>query len=349
MTPSTKCVLVTGASGFVGANLTRRLCDDGHDVTAAVRPGADLWRLEAPGSDSARPTVQPLDVADDAAVARVVERLRPQWTFHLAAHGAYHWQTDTRRIFSTNLLGTVSLVEACRACGCEAFVNAGSSSEYGYKDHAPDEDEALAPSSPYAVAKAAASLYCRREASDSPMRACSLRLYTVYGPLEDPRRLLPRLLVHGLRGELPPLVSPEVAHDFVAVEEVVDAFLLAAREAPQGAVYNVGSGRQTTLREMVQIVCGALELELEPQWGSAPQRRWDTTTWLADPGRIGRELGWRSQMPLEDGVARMAHWLRASVTLWPVYGLAESKGASQAAGTGEQAPASQARSSGLGR
>lgn len=320
MAPSAKRVLVTGASGFVGANVTRRLCDDGHEVTAAVRPGADLWRLEAPGSNPARMRIEPLDVADEQAVARVVAELRPQWTFHLAAHGAYHWQTDTQRIFSTNLLGTVSLVEACRACGCEAFVNAGSSSEYGYKDHAPGEDEALAPSSPYAVAKAAASLYCRREPADSPMRVSTLRLYTVYGPLEDPRRLLPRLLVHGMRGELPPLVSPDVAHDFVAVEEVVEAFLLAAERAPQGALYNVGSGRQTTLREIVEIVRRVLEIDVEPGWGSAPQRRWDTATWLADPSRIGRELGWRSQTELEDGVARLASWLQASAALAPVYG-----------------------------
>ena len=326
MAPSVKRVLVTGASGFIGANLTRRLCDAGHEVTAAFRPGADLWRLEVPGSDHTRLVTQPLDVADERAVAQVVDRLRPEWTFHLAAHGAYHWQTDTRRIFSTNLLGTVSLVEACRACGCEVLINAGTSSEYGYKDHAPAEDESLTPSSPYAVAKAAASLYCRREANDSSMRVSTLRLYSVYGPLEDPRRLLPRLLVYGMRGELPPLVSPDVAHDFVAVEEVVEAFLLAASRAPQGAVYNVGSGRQTSLREMVEIVRRVLGVDAAPQWGSAPQRRGDTTTWVADPGRIGSELGWRSQTRLVDGVARMARWLRASATLESVYGVAESRG-----------------------
>lgn len=76
--------------------MTRRQCDDGHDVTAAIRPGADLWRLQAPGSNFERLRIQPLDVADGQAVAR--------------------------------LLGTVSLVDACRACGCEALVKAGSSS-----------------------------------------------------------------------------------------------------------------------------------------------------------------------------------------------------------------------------
>ena len=307
---SRRRALVTGASGFIGANLARRLAADGHAVTATCRPGADLWRLQdATGLD-----VRALDIDDEQAVDALIDDVRPQWAFHMAAHGAYSWQTDTRQIFATNLLGTVNLIGACRrGRACEAFVHAGSSSEYGFKDHAPDEDDALAPASAYAVAKAAATLYGRQAAgAGDAMRVVTLRLYSVYGPYEDPRRLIPALVVRGLRGELPPLVDPDVARDFVCVQDVVRALLLAAAGAAHGTVYNVGSACQTTIREIVQITRTALELEAEPQWGSAAQRTWDTTTWISRTDRIRRDLGWEPQIALDEGFRAMVTWLRGA-------------------------------------
>lgn len=316
-------ILVTGAGGFVGANLVRRLAADGHQVVAAVRPGSALWRLAVPGPSASLKGVDilPLDLTDERAVERAVAQARPQWAFHLAAHGAYSWQTDAREIVRINVLGTVNLVEACRASGCEALVNAGSSSEYGFKDHAPDEEEPLEPNSEYAVAKAAASLYCRQVARAGPMRIVTLRLYSVYGPFEDPGRLIATLVVRGLRGELPPLADPEVARDFVAVEDAVEAFLAAIRPGPPlGAVYNVGTGRQTSIRETVEVARRQLGIEAQPDWGATPRRRWDTTTWVASTERIEAELGWRPQTALDDGFERMVGWLRSSPEVWPVYG-----------------------------
>src|SRR4029078_12933745 len=96
-----------------------------------------------------------LDVTSPAALERVVEWARPDWVFHLAAHGAYSWQRDPERIMQTNLVATVRLLAACQTRGFAAFVHAGSSSEYGFQDHAPREDDLPAPNSDYATMKAA--------------------------------------------------------------------------------------------------------------------------------------------------------------------------------------------------
>src|SRR5437899_2182523 len=147
--------LVTGATGFVGANLTRRLLAAGWEVDVAERPGSDAWRLEGL-QDAVR--IHRVDLTEAEAVERVVAAARPSSVFHLAAHGGYSWQTDAERILATNVLGTLNVLQASLAHGCEAFVNTGSSSEYGFKDHAPVEDELPEPNSVYAVAKAAATL-----------------------------------------------------------------------------------------------------------------------------------------------------------------------------------------------
>ena len=119
-------VLVTGGTGFVGANLVRRLLADGHAVHCLVRPEHAGWRLADVKRDV---ELHRASLDDRRAVERAVRKAKPDWIFHLAAHGAYSWETDVDRIFATNVTGTVNLLRAGLATGFEAFVNAGSSSE----------------------------------------------------------------------------------------------------------------------------------------------------------------------------------------------------------------------------
>jgi dolichol-phosphate mannosyltransferase len=318
---SPRRALVTGGAGFVGANLVRRLLDDGHRLTVLVRPGSDLWRLEEVVEEL---ELVELDLRDEEAVRAVVKRAGAEWAFHLAAHGAYSWQEDTHDIMTTNFLATVALVEACRAEGCEAFVHAGSSSEYGFKDHAPLESEPVEPNSEYAVAKASATSFCRYVAQRHGVNVVTLRLYSVYGPYEDSRRLIPKLISMGMRNQLPPLVSPDVARDFVAVDDVLEAFLLAAVNPSneRGAIYNVGSGVQTTIRDAVEVTRRVLNVDAEPAWSSAPLRDWDATTWVADNTKISAELGWKPRHAFQEGFEQTAAWLRGTPSVWSQYGLA---------------------------
>ncbi|MFN8564851.1 MAG: NAD-dependent epimerase/dehydratase family protein [Anaerolineae bacterium] len=136
----------------------------------------------------------------------------------------------------------------------------------------------LEPSSVYAVTKASATLCCRMVAQTRGVNITTLRLYSVYGPYEEPTRLIPTLVAHGLRGRLPPLVNPEIARDFVHADDVNDAYLQAARAtAPDiGAVYNVGSGTQTSAaRKVVETARQVMNIAAPPVWGSMPGRVWD--------------------------------------------------------------------------
>ena len=123
-----KRALVTGGTGFVGANLVRRLLEDGHELGLLVRPNRDPWRLAELSSN-----VRWLEASIEtgAGLDELVADFKPQWVFHLAAHGAYSWQRDQAAILRTNVLGTANLLEACLRTGFEIFVNTGSSSEPG--------------------------------------------------------------------------------------------------------------------------------------------------------------------------------------------------------------------------
>jgi dolichol-phosphate mannosyltransferase len=124
---------------------------------------------------------------------------------------------------------------------------------------------------------------------------------------------MPAVVVHARAGRLPPLVAPDVARDYVYVDDVCDAFLRAAsrRRQERGAVYNVGSGRQTTLRQVVATARRTLGVRTRPVWGTMANRRWDTTVWVSNPRAIRRALGWRPRITLAHGLRKMSVWLAA--------------------------------------
>jgi nucleoside-diphosphate-sugar epimerase len=304
-----KRIVITGASGFIGSNLARRLLADGHEVHALLRPGHTHWRIEEIAGQLNLHNVDLLD-ADD--VNRAVRQIRPDWVFHLATYGAYPTQTGLLPAVQTNFLGTLNLAEACRRSGVELMVNTGSSSEYGLKDHAPKEDEGLEPNSSYAVTKAASSLLCGYLARTHHIRIPTLRLYSVYGPYEEPTRLMPTLISTGLEGRFPPMADPDTARDYIHVDDVCQAYLAVAAAPDQepDAIYNVGTGVQTPLRQVAAVAARTLGLKGEPVWGSLEPRSWDTSVWVADSDRIRRASGWSPRMPFKAGFRAMVDWAR---------------------------------------
>jgi nucleoside-diphosphate-sugar epimerase len=304
-----KRALVTGGTGFIGANLVRRLLRDGHQVHLLVRPTHKSWRI-ADILPECR--LQHAELADRTAVGQVLQRCKPEWIFHLAGYGGYHDEQDVGAMVATNITGLFNLREAALDVGFEAFINGGSSSEYGYKDHAPSETEHVDPNSDYAVTKAAATHLCRFTALSTGVRMITLRLYSVYGPYEEPTRFIPTLIREGLRGGFPPLVAPDTARDFVFVDDAVEAFICAATTSNQrpGAVYNVGTGVQTTIRAAVELCQKVLAIEGQPSWGTMPRHRWDTNVWVADAMVIRQALGWEPRTSFESGFRRTVEWAR---------------------------------------
>jgi nucleoside-diphosphate-sugar epimerase len=303
-------ILVTGASGFIGANLVRRLVALRPDVHVLLRDEAKLWRIQdiLPKLNAHR-----VDLTDRKAVFECVRDVKPRTIFHLAVYGAYPFQKDVAKIEATALHGTMNLLDAAEESGFDAFINVGSSSEYGFKNAPMKETDVLEPNSHYAVFKAAATNYCAYEAASKELPVITLRPFSVYGPYEEPTRLVPTLLDKLLQGTLPPLASPDIARDYTYVDDFVDACLAAAAHPEFGGqVFNVGSGRQTTLKEIVDLAIKLTGAEVTPQWGTMGARIWDQKVWVADVSKSKEKLGWVSRTDLESGLLKTIAWLKAN-------------------------------------
>ena len=311
----TRPVVITGCSGFVGANLAIAVAARGGRVIGVESPSGIDWRLRSMRGVE----VERLDLCKKADVLAFIERVQPLAIYNCAAYGAYSVQADAQRIFDVNLLAVRHLLEAVRSVpGFQAFVQAGSSSEYGFNCSGPREDAATEPDSDYAVSKVAATQLVRMYAQKHGVPGFVLRLYSLYGPFEDFSRLIPNLLGHAREGRFPPLVNPNISRDFVYVADAVRAFEAVLSHAPQlkpGEVFNVGSGLRTTLGDLVQLVRELFGIHAEPAWGSMPDRSWDHPAWFAEPAKALTTLGWRSTTSLRDGLAASARWIEDNPTL----------------------------------
>ncbi len=305
--PRLETVLVTGASGFVGAVAVRALVERGHRVHVLLRDPERVWRLP---DVLDRLIVHRGDLRDAHVVRACLAAARPEVVLHLATRGAYESQTDADAILSTNILGTQNLLDAATEVGTDLFVQTGSSSEYGFQSRPMRETDRLEPNSVYAVAKAAQTHLGQFVSRRGTMPVVCLRLFSVYGPWEEPTRLIPTLIRQARAGLPLSLTTPETARDFVYVDDVVDALLDFSRlRGLGGEVINLGSGRETKLREVVAEVLRLLPGRSELCWGAFPARVWDTVHWSADVSKAERLLGWKPRHSLADGLAKMAAWM----------------------------------------
>lgn len=300
-------ILVTGASGFIGANLFKQLAAIRRDVFAVVRQEKG-WRL----ADVADERVIAVDLNDVNATRHLVDTVQPATVFDCVAYGAYSFEQEADLIHRTNFLALVHLVERLATNRLAAFIHAGSSSEYGTRSAAPQEDAVRDPNSHYSVSKGAASDFLHYAGKHKGVPCINLRLYSVYGALEDTSRLVPNLLRQAKAGHLPAFVDASTSRDFVHVEDVCRAFIYAAlRMHPDlyGESFNIGSGIRTTIAELAETTRRLFGIEEDPVFGTMAARSWDLADWYADARKARSILGWQPSITLDEGLVRTADWI----------------------------------------
>lgn len=300
-------IVIFGAGGFIGANLMKQIFAHRQDVYAVTSKPFIPWRIE----DIPEQNILTCDITQKDKVEELFDRIKFKTIFDLAAYGAYSKQDITEKIYKTNIMGLLNLLEVASAYSIYAFIHAGSSSEYGLNAAAPTEDAPLVPNSHYAVTKASAAQMIKFYGIIKEMPVLNLRYYSIYGMHEEPDRLIPQLIEKAMRGTYPNLVQPDISRDFVFIDDAVYATLLAAnvnKEGNRGASVNIAGNKKTTIKDLVGIVKDLFDLEAEPQWGAMPNRKWDLKDWYGDATLAKKMLGWENETSLYDGLKQTWEW-----------------------------------------
>lgn len=298
-------ILVLGASGFVGANLMRSMIAVRNDVYGTTTR-TPAWRLEDLPDDR----VKVVDLLIDSNLDALLDEVRPRTVFSCVAYGAYSFETDSQLIYRTNFAFVTRLLPRLEARSIACFVHAGSSSEYGDNAAGPAETSFPAPNSDYAVSKIATANLLHFYGKRKGFPCANLRLYSVYGPLEDSARLIPNVIRHGVEGTYPPMVNPAISRDFIYVDDVTSAFVdtaLNLAEADFGESFNIGTGRKTTIGEVAGAAREVFGIAAEPAY-SMPDRAWDVQDWYANIERARVRLGWEPRTGFGDGLKRTVGW-----------------------------------------
>lgn len=315
-------ILISGGTGFIGASLVRRMVQRGDEVHVIVRASADessssLWRIaEVMGEVR----VHVANLLDAEATRKVVAAARPEIVLHFAAHAALPQEIDEMEIFLNTVQPLVNLASA--SVGCELFINAGSSSEYGYQTEPMSEASLPDPTRVHDIAKLAQTLYGTYAARFKGVPLVTLRLFSVYGPWEHGRRLIPRLMLSALAGRPMKLSSPEVRRDFIFVDDVTRAVehCMDQRAPFGGETFNLGTGIEHSIRETVELMQEIHGRPLPLAWGAIERQRWDSARWVADTTRQTTELGFRADTDFRDGLEATYRWFAENAHLYGEYG-----------------------------
>jgi nucleoside-diphosphate-sugar epimerase len=312
--PKKGVYLITGAAGFIGSCLLRKLVGNNAKAHVIVRKETSLWRIKDLLTKS---TCHTSDLSDAEEIKKIVDKVKPTVIYHLATHGAYSYQNDPNRIIQTNILGTWNLLRATSHIDYDLFINTGSSSEYGFKRLPMKETDLLEPASYYAVTKCSQTLLCFHIAREEKRPIVTIRPFSVYGPYEEPKRFVPTLMRALRFKEKMSLVSPQISRDMIYIDDVVDAYLLVDRlKRFPGEIFNIGTGIQSSIKATVTTAVKVVGEDTDFKWGHMRPRDWDTTRWVADISKAKRLLKWSPKVGLKKGLVLTWEWFRSNHGLY---------------------------------
>jgi nucleoside-diphosphate-sugar epimerase len=296
--------VVTGASGTLGSRVIEQLARRaGAQVLALLRQGSQI-RTQRAGIEYRR-----LDFFDREACARVLGEFEPECMIHCAASGVQIPKPHWFELIRFNVDTTIHLCECLAARGEDCrFVFISTGLAYRETGRPLTEDDALDTLHPYGASKAAADLLVRAAAAEFRVPLTVLRPFSFSGINDDGRRLFPALLRAAQEGVTVDLSPGTQVRDHCAVDDVAAGIIQAAADrGPESlGVFNLGSGRDASLREIVEEVVEALDLKVNMRWGGREFSRWEPMHLVADVTRARERLKWQARTSLAYAVWELA-------------------------------------------
>ena len=308
--------LITGASGFVGSNLIRKLIDENKEVTILIREDSDLWRI-----NDLVPKIQTFktDLSNYGKLEKIISDIDPDFVYHLGTYGGYPFQTSIQKITQVNILNTINLFESLSKCNnLKLIINFGSSSEYGPKSTSMNESDEAIPITPYGISKLTQTKFAKFYSKNMNLPIVTLRLFSVFGPFEEPGRLIFDIMTSVIKGKTIELSSPFPRRDFVYVSDVIQAIETAIHAKNIiGEIFNIGTGVMRSVQDVVNNVLEIAKSNNKISWKIKQKRVFDDMTpWVSDTEKTKKILKWEPKYSFSDGLLLTYKWYLNNQQIW---------------------------------
>lgn len=298
-----KKILITGATGFLGSAFLKR----GRELEAQLYPTASE-KGKRQGV-----TIEGMDLTNFPEVSKVIKRVKPEIIYHLGAfvNLARDFQV-AQKCIEANFKGTLHLLEALRDIKLERLIYANTEEVYGEGLIPYQEDKVVNPPSPYAITKIAGEYLSKIYAHTFGFKLISLRIGTFYGPGQPKHRFISQIIIRALKNEDIPLTSGKKKRDYVYIDDVIDALVLAKEVSlsEDFVVINIGGGVSYSLKELVEKVLKITKSKSKCLYGKISERALEADKWLMDIGRAWQLLSWKPKTSLEEGIKKTVAYYR---------------------------------------
>ncbi len=313
---SNDTILITGATGFVGSNLLRRLVHYSKKIHIIVRKSSNFWRI----SDVLpKVKLQYIDLLDTKEVKKAVKFINPTVIFHLANRVLYQSKSPPfTELYKNNILGTINLIDALESVEYKCFVNTGSSSEYGPKNKPMLESDICSPVNAYGLSKLICSLYASQHAKNNNKPLVTLRLFSPYGPFDDYRRLIPYLVLRSIKSENILIHKPEAVRDFIYIDDVIEAYINTVKYAHNfpGEIFNIGSSKQISVKKVLSKVVKITDSKNSVTFERIFSKLKETTCWQASIKKSKININWMPNTSFDDGIKKTINWFTNNQKLY---------------------------------
>jgi len=309
-----KEMLITGASGFVGSCLVRRLLFENYKIHIITRDTSNLWRLQ---DILEHLEIHNIDLLDSEKIAKLVNNINIDQVFHLATYGGYYYQSEVEDVINTNVIGTWNLFREFSRKGIQMFINTSSSSEYGEKFQPMREDMKVEPNNMYGASKAATTILCSTYARMNKIPLVTLRLFSPYGYYDAKTRLIPTVITACLREQEIKLSQKDSVRDFIFIDDVVEAYLAAGRLVnPQGETFNIGSGIQYKIGDIADSIVNLIGKGNKIYWQNNLDRQYEPALWVSNNKKAYEKLNWKAKVEISEGINKTINWFRNNLEFY---------------------------------
>ncbi len=307
-------VLIAGGSSFVGTNLVKRFLKLGYEVCVLVEHDASLWRL---ADLMFSISVRRADFSDFKAIRDIVEDVRPDIVINSTSYGRLAHERISKKIYDITYFGGTNLLCAAIKVGFDAFINVGSSEEYGVVEGQINENVVPRPVTDYGVAKAMLTTFSLRFAYSQDLPIYCVRPFSIYGDFSPKDRLVGSLFVAANKGVPVILRSPENIRDFLYIDDLIDLLMLLCQKRPKGAnLFNVGTGVGHTVSDVVEKVKDALGIKIDTKWGNEFSEQIKPKIRIADSTLAREVLSWKPQYDIDRGIMATKEWFEQNSALY---------------------------------